>query len=198
MDNGDSGIKVNLKSVEHRTLAWVRQHVIGLGLCPFAEGVLKEDSHRVIVSPASTDKDVLKVVASEIQHLIQTAAEDVSTTLVVLPMFSLDDFVMFHDLCLAIEKNVEDDDILVDEVMLAYFHPLHEWADTDDIDDAINFDKRSPYPVINLLRAPQVDTYIAQGRTQDILERNHNTLEKIGNDRIRQLFDGLYLATEAD
>lgn len=179
--------------VERRTMAWVRQHVIGLNLCPFAEGVLEENSHRMRVSPASSDEGVLEEIGEEIQILIGTPAEEVSTTLLVLPNFAMNDFVLFHDICTSVENGIEYNEGLVDEVMFAFFHPLHEWADSDGVDDAINFDKRAPYPVVNLLRAPLVDRYIEQGRTQGILERNHDTLAKLGNSRLRQLFNALYV-----
>lgn len=38
------------------------------------------------------------------------------------------------------------------EVQLAFFHPGFCWSDTD-VDDPINYEKKSPFPTINLLRA---------------------------------------------
>lgn len=179
--------------VERRTIAWVRQHVIALNLCPFAEGVLRENSHRIRVSPASTKEGVLGEMEDEMQVLIRASSEEVSTTLLVLPNFAMDDFVQFYDVCTDIESAIECDENLMDQIMLAFFHPLHEWADSHGTDDAINFDKRAPYPVINLLRAPLVDHYIEEGRTQGILERNRDTLARLGDSRLRDAFHSLYL-----
>lgn len=89
------------------------------------------------------------------------------------------------------EAAIETDERLVDEVMLACFHPLHQWADTEGVDDAINFDKRAPYPVINLLRAGQVDQYVREGRTQGILERNQHTLQMLGVEKLKEMYGSL-------
>lgn len=171
------------------TMGWVRKMVIGLHLCPFAEGVIQEDSHHVVVSLVSTEQGVRNVVAQEIENLISTSSEEISTTLVVLPRFCTEDFMTFHTMCLDIEEEVEMSEDLVDEVMLAYFHPLHEWGNVEDGEvEAVNFDKRAPLPVINLLRAKQVDRYVEEGKTEHIVEKNRRTLEKVGTERLEDMF----------
>lgn len=89
------------------------------------------------------------------------------------------------------EEIIERDEHLVDEVMLACFHPLHQWADAQDVDDVVNFDKRAPYPVINLLRAMEVDQYVREGRTQHILERNQRTLQTMGVKKMKEMYRSL-------
>lgn len=72
--------------------------------------------------------------------------------------------------------------------MLVCFHPRHAYADAAAADAPVNFDKRAPYPIVNLLRTEQVDEYIDQGLTQDILERNEETLEAVGATQLLQLY----------
>lgn len=163
--------------------------VVGLGLCPFADAVVAENSVRFIVSRVATDDALINAVSEEIQFLMASHPAQVSTTLLILPHFSVHDFLRFHHVCSFIDELIEGDDTLIDHVMLAYFHPLHQWAHALHPDDPVNFDKRAPYPVINILRAPQVDHYVDQGKTQGIVDRNRHTLERLGAHRVRQLFD---------
>lgn len=177
--------------IKTRISAWVETMVVGLGLCPFAEAVWNEQSVRIIVSRASTEEQMIQEMSEELDHIIRTDLNTVSTTLVIFPNFAYDDFLRFLDVCLFLDDQIEENESLVDKVMLAYFHPQYTWADAKSEDDAVNFDKRSPYPVVNILRAPQVDQYVAEGRTQGIVDRNRQILEKMGSDRIRHLFKSL-------
>lgn len=41
--------------------------------------------------------------------------------------------------------------VLVDQVVVACFHPEHAFQGLED-DDVLNYEKRSPHPTINILR----------------------------------------------
>lgn len=172
-------------------MAWARVVVCGLKLCPFAESVLDSNTVRFYVSDAQNERQVKDAVAAEISLLISTRPAELSTTLLVLPKFASSEFLRFHELCQELEESIEGNERLADEVMLACFHPQHQWGDRDNSEDAINFDKRAPYPVINFLRAPQVDRYVKEGKTQRILEQNQLTLERMGSDRLKELYRSL-------
>lgn len=178
-------------AVEARTLAWARLIVCGLRLCPFAEPVLDANSVRLTVSDAEDERQVRKALDSELAMLLRSSPLEVSTTLLVMPKFATTEFLRFHQLCGELTDEVEGDEELVDEVMLACFHPQHQWGDSESADDAINFDKRAPYPIINLLRAPEVDKYVEEGKTQRILERNQATLEHLGSEELKKLYRSL-------
>lgn len=178
-------------AVKARVMAWARVVVCGLNLCPFAEQVLDSNTVRLHVSLASDPLSVKSAVTEEIALLTTSSPRAISTTLLVLPQFAPEDFLTFHRVCADIEMDVEMDQELVDRVMLASFHPFHQWGDAHGLHDAINFDKRAPYPVINLLRAEQVDEYVLNGRTQNILQRNKVTLEKLGTERLKQIYRSL-------
>lgn len=184
---------VDVERVKQVTLQWVNDFVVGLNLCPFAEAVMREQSHRIVIHmDATTESDIWPIVQDEMAHLIRTPAAKVSTTLVVVPSFAHHNFLSFIKFAQWMEGTIESDEALVDEVMLACFHPGHEWADAATHKDAINFDKRAPFPIINILRAGQVDGYVEEGRTQGILERNHKTLEELGADEVNRRFHALY------
>lgn len=174
--------------VEARTIAWARVVVCGLGLCPFAQEALDSNSVRVTISDCENETQVRRDFYSEVGTLVESSPHEVSTTLLVMPEFAATDFLRFHRLCEKLEHDIEEDDALVDEVMIACFHPQHQWGDSEYVDDAINFDKRAPYPVINLLRAPQVDRQVEEGKTQHILERNQLKLESMGSAELKSLY----------
>jgi hypothetical protein len=77
------------------------------------------------------------------------------------------------------------------QVMLACFHPRHMYGDAAGEDAAVNFDKRAPYPVFNLLRAEQMEDYIDRGLADGILEKNKETLERLGSQRLLALYRDL-------
>lgn len=175
---------------EKITLGWVRQVVVGLHLCPFAEAVIRSERLRVVVCDGRTASQVRESVMREMSHLISVSEEQVQSTLIVAPEFCHEDFLEFREFCGKVEEQVENDEGLVDEVSVAWFHPEFEWGDAD-MDEAVHFDKRAPYPTINLLRVDELEKYIEQGRTQHILERNQATLREVGVERMRALYRSL-------
>lgn len=44
---------------------------------------------------------------------------------------------------------------------LAFFHPSFMWADTD-YDEPLNYEKRAPFPTINLLRAAKIREFTSE------------------------------------
>ena len=50
------------------------------------------------------------------------------------------------------------------DFQLAFFHPSFMWADTD-FDEPLNYEKRAPFPTINLLRAAKIREFTSEVRT---------------------------------
>ncbi|KAI0563248.1 hypothetical protein FGB62_44g138 [Gracilaria domingensis] len=148
--------------VSSRTKSWVRQIVIGLGLCPFAEPAVRSDTVRYVVSRVAHESLVREVFFDEVKLLMAVTPEQISTTLIVMPDYATNDFLRFHALASSIENEISEDEDLVDSILIASFHPNFCYEGTAK-NDALNFEKRSPYPVINILRAEVLDEYIAQG-----------------------------------
>ena len=85
--------------VERKTLAWVKDFVVGLNLCPFARPLLASDALRVTVCEATDNEGVAEALVAEIE-LIQKASElEVATTLVVFPnaLQEFDAYLAFLD-----------------------------------------------------------------------------------------------------
>jgi len=66
------------------------------------------------------------------------------------------------------------------DIQLAFFHPGYCWSDTE-FDDPINFEKRAPFPTINLLRAARIREYANSDKTKKIANANLDSLENAGS-----------------
>lgn len=65
------------------------------------------------------------------------------------------------------------------EIQFAFFHPLFAWSGTQ-FGDAINFEKRAPFPTINLLRAARIRAWADTTKTSKIANSNLSRLESVG------------------
>lgn len=175
--------------VESRVSEWIRQAVIGLGLCPFASKEVESNRVRTVVSTVSTIPELKDVILSEAASLVMTEPAVTATTLVIAPQCHeiFEFFPSFYEFSLDLENIIEEDDRLAEEIMIVAFHPEHTWGQLPD-DSPLHFDRRAPYPIINLLRARQVDEYANQGLTQTIVDQNGDTLLKVGFENLRRLY----------
>src|SRR5690348_15120746 len=90
---------------------------------------------------------------------------------------------------------LEQADALVAELGLegvlqvASFHPDYQFAGTEP-DDVENFTNRSPYPTLHLLREDSVSRAVEAFPDPDaIVDRNVETLRRLGRDGWRALFE---------
>lgn len=170
------------------TRRWVERAVIGLNLCPFAKAVYVKDQVRFVLSDASTPEALLEQLAEELVLLRDTPAEQVDTTLIVHPDV-LQDFLDYNDFLENADAAVEALD-LQGILQVASFHPDYQFAGTAP-DDAANCTNRAPYPTLHLLREDSVERAVAAFPDPDVIvERNIQTLERIGRDGYGKLLSG--------
>lgn len=152
--------------------AWVDEVVVGLNLCPFAAGPLQRGRVRWISAPYKGPRDLADQFLGELDHLVGSSVEELSTTLLVLHGDEIEaDFELFLDLAGLCEDLLEEtgSDALV---QLATFHPHYLFAESEP-DDPANATNRAPYPVIHLLRVDEVEEAIERhGDIDALLERN--------------------------
>ena len=184
-----SVLKPARAEVERKTLAWVKDFVVGLNLCPFARPLLASEALRVTVCEANDDEGVAAALLDEIQ-LIQKASEsEVATTLVVFPnaLQGFDGYLAFLD---GAQQLLEEMGLL-GVLQLASFHPDYQFAG-EPIDAASHFTNRAPFPMIHLLREDMVtralETY---PNPEQIPERNIQKLEDLGLERLQQILTAL-------
>ena len=167
------------------TRRWLERAVIGLNLCPFAKAVYVKQQVRFVLSDATTADALLEELARELDLLQRTDPELIDTTLLVHPQV-LVDFLDYNDF-LDLADAAVDALGLAGEIQVASFHPDYQFAGTA-FDDVGNCSNRSPYPMLHLLREASVERAVEAFPDPDVIvERNLETLEKLGIDGWRRL-----------
>jgi hypothetical protein len=160
---------------------WVEDVVIDLNLCPFAKRELLAERVRFDVTDASTETELLEVLASELDRLVSTPS--IETTLIIHPHV-LSDFLQYNQF-LDIADRLLVQLKLEGVIQIASFHPDYQFADTQP-DDPENFTNRSPFPILHLLREDSLEKAIAS--TADIDQvpiRNIATMQRLGVEALR-------------
>ena len=131
-------------------------------------------------------------------HLMTTPEEELATTLIMLP-FAYDNFEEFYHFSIELEDDIIPrlerlsnptyaSSSIEKEVQLAAFHPSFQFAGAD-FNDPLNFEKRAPFPTLNLLRAERVRVYSSQKKSTCIAESNEETLLNIGSEKLIRDFE---------
>jgi len=174
-------------SMIEQTKKWVKDVVIAMTLCPFARSVYEGDTVRYTVRKETSPKDVYNLFLDEVDLLFKSPEDEIATTLIILSKAFSQDFEAYYMFCEFLEETIEANESLGEKLLIACFHPQHTFAGLDE-DDPLHWEKRSPYPTINLLRAERVDEYAAEGLTQRIGENNDATLKAQGHTKLEALF----------
>ncbi|MNV14052.1 hypothetical protein D3C71_1047240 [compost metagenome] len=170
------------------TRNWLEKAVIGLNLCPFAKAVYAKQQVRFVLSDATTPEALLEQLVEELVLLRDTPAEEIDTTLIIHPEV-LTDFLEYNDFLENADAAVETLD-LQGILQVASFHPQYQFAGAAP-DDVSNYTNRAPYPILHLLREDSVERAVAAFPDPDvIIERNIETLDKLGIDGWNKLLSG--------
>lgn len=135
------------------TLAWVREFVVGLDLCPFAARPLERGRVSLRVSDAEHPFDLAEDLEAELQRLAEAEPERIETTLLVHPR-CLEDFADANDF-LDVAELLLDRLELTGVLQVVGFHPGYQFADAEP-DAPENATNRSPWPMLHLLRSESV------------------------------------------
>jgi hypothetical protein len=180
--------RINIDEITALTRRWLEISVIGLNLCPFAEGPYRANRVRFCVSEQRSAAGLLEELRSELTHLQAADPLDCETTLLIHP-YVLADFVAYNDfldVCDALVSELG----LEGELQVASFHPGYQFAGTQS-EDIENYTNRSPFPMLHLLRETSVEKAVAAvGDTEAIYRRNIRTLRELGHAGWRRLWDG--------
>jgi hypothetical protein len=164
----------------------VEKAVIGLNLCPFAEGPYRGGRVHYRVSEQRTPAGLLQDLSAELKGLAAADPEARETTLLIHP-WVLNDFIEYNDF-LAVCDGLVEELGLAGELQVASFHPQYQFADSRP-DDIENYTNRSPFPLLHLLREDSVERAVAAvGDTEEIYRRNIRTLRALGHAGWRQLW----------
>jgi len=167
---------------------WVETVVVDLNLCPFAGRELRQERIRFVVSPATTEAQLLASLQTELERL--ETHPDTETTLLIHPRVLQD----FEDYNQFLETA---DDLLgamdVDGIyQIASFHPHYQFSETA-AEDVENYTNRSPYPLLHLLREQSLERSIASyPDTEQIPLRNIALMKRLGVDKLKQLLQACF------
>lgn len=138
-------------------MAWLRGVVIGLNLCPFAAPVLKGDRLGLVVSGAVKDDELFLDLQGELDRILSTPAETLSTTILAAPrcLPTFDEYLNFLDAA----ESLLDGEGLRGVLQIASFHPLYTFEGEGEGRSA--YTNRAPYPLFHILREAEVGQAIA-------------------------------------
>ena len=157
----------------------MERSVIGLNLCPFAEGVYRGGRVRFHVSEQRSASGLLEELRVELTELHAADPLRCETTLLIHP-WVLTDFIEYNDFLDVCEATIAQLD-LEGELQVASFHPQYQFSGTEPT-DIENFTNRSPYPMLHLLREASIERAIAGVTDPDeIYRRNIRTLRDLGH-----------------
>ena len=183
---------------EAATRDWVERVIVGgPRLCPFAEQPVRAGAVRVVVSAADTEAELWDDFADEVSLLLSAPESEVATTLLAVGTEGLlQGFEEWLGFVAEVEGRLEEAELLDTELQLIAFHPEHRFGGLRE-DDPVHFEKRAPFPTLNLLRASMVDAVgggsseAASDATESVAEHNERVLRDAGTGALRALFDSL-------
>src|ERR1700686_870511 len=168
------------------TRRWLERSVIGLNLCPFAEGVYRGGRVRIRVSETRSASGLLEELRSELTGLHAADPLQRETTLLIHP-WVLADFIEYNEFLDVCEAAIVDLS-LEGELQVASFHPQYQFEGTGP-EDIENYTNRSPYPMLHLLREASIDPAIAAvPDTDEIYRRNIRTRRALGHEGWQRLW----------
>ena len=177
-------------SVESEVQSWLRDVVIGLGLCPFASRPYEEERIRFVVSAVNAKEALLSELQAECELL--EASPQVETTVLVLPEYlaAFEDYNDFLDwVDMLIHKRGWEGVFQV-----ASFHPDYCFADVEPGSDE-NLTNRAPYPLLHILREASVEAALEHYPDADAIPaRNIAKVSSLSEGQKRALFPHLFRA----
>ena len=168
------------------TKAWVAKMMSDMGICPFTQGADKAGLPLgdvfYCVDRSTGVEDMYAKYWKEVVRVEQNKERDLSTTLLIAPNFFLGNVEMFENFSNTLTQALTT--LQVEELLqLVFFHPqwcFRDGGDRSGAGEAANYARRSPWPMINLLRTNQVRTAQKGIPTGLVYKQNEKTLSSIG------------------
>ncbi len=175
------------------TQTWVNRMMSDLGICPFTQGAtmagLPMGNVYYGVDRSTTCEEIYATYWKEVVRLEQSNEKELSTTLLVLPEFAFYNVEAFENFCNTLTQPLEA--LKVEEVIqLVFFHPKWSFRDGGERSGsalAANYARRSPWPMINILRTRQVRTAQRGIPTGLVYQQNEKTLSEIGSEELERM-----------
>jgi hypothetical protein len=146
---------------------WVDKMMADLALCPFTQSATKSGIPlgpvRYHIDRVSTFEEAYMAYWAEVCKIECVDESEISTTLHILPQFCMNTVELFEQWADTLTGTLEALDDLENLLQLIFFHP--NWMFRDGGRDrstdggggmAAHYARRSPWPMVNILRTKQV------------------------------------------
>lgn len=166
-----------------QTKKWIKDVVIGLNFCPFANKEYINDTIRYQISNSKDMSEVMMQLFEECVFL--DLNEETSTTLIILSegFQDFEEYLFLVDLCEKLLRKQKYEGVY----QIATFHPEYVFDGEDPLDPA-NFTNRSIYPMLHILREEQLEDAIENfPDTESIPEKNIDVARKLGLEKLQAL-----------
>ena len=171
-----------------QTETWIKSFIVQYNICPFAKGVLENNTiHYEVVN--SRDNEVcLHAVYAECLRL--DSQIEVETTFIIFPehLTQFGDYLDFLAITetLLIEQNYEG------IYQLASFHPDYYFEDQEKTDPS-NYTNRSPYPMLHLIREASLEKALqSYPQPEKIPQRNIQFTRDMGIEKLQAILNKCY------
>lgn len=133
-----------------RIKRWIKEVIIGLNLCPFAQIPYNLGLIHIKVC---NKKKFLPTYLKQLSELNELSKKKRSTTLLVLPQASIDFKLFLNDVAVC-QKILED--LKISEIFqLVAFHPRFKMKNQNKNSPA-HWINRAPYPTIHIIRSEEI------------------------------------------
>ncbi|CAM9355890.1 unnamed protein product [Ascophyllum nodosum] len=184
------------EEVTEQTKAWVQAVITDMGVCPFSVDAsragLPVGLVRYPVSREATSEAIYRDYWREVDLLISERDErSLSTTLLIAPEFALNNAEAFEIMGQTLTQPLEALR-LEDDIQLVFFHPQYSFRDGQDrigSGGAANYARRSPFPMINILRTTQVRLAQKSIPTGLVYKQNEEVLDKVGASQLQKMLE---------
>jgi hypothetical protein len=125
----------------------------------------------------------------EVVRVEQQSEKDLSTTLLITPEFCLDNVEIFENFSTTLTQPLSALGV-EDSIQLVFFHPHWSFRDGGERGGqgaAANYARRSPWPMINILRTHQVRAAQKGIPTGLVYQQNEKTLSTVGVEKLETM-----------
>ncbi len=167
---------------------WLEKTIIGLNLCPFANGPYKAGTIRINETAAKNEKEQVDFFLDELS-LIQST-KTINTSLIIFKNGHRN-FKNFYNLTTLFE-DLLDQLKLTEEFQVVCFHP--KFIFENELTEAkVNFVNRSPYPLVHILRSIDIEQAINSPKEgEQISFNNEKTLNSLSDAEFLEHFPSTF------
>jgi len=177
------------------TKDWNEAVICKMGICPFTTSAEKAGLPLGMVhypiSRANVAEEIYRDYWGEVALLINSDQKKLSTTLLILPNFGAENVEGFDAFTGSLTQPLEPLG-LEKHIQLVFFHPEYCFRDGQDRlgdSSAANYARRSPLPMINILRTNQVRAGQKGIPTGLVYIQNEKTLTEVGANELQKMLD---------